>query len=114
MSALICSMRLTWIDLLRRQRGRKPSAIEHGGKCPKAGWTNQLTTVAAQFQSIDPAIVNETISASLIGRNMEGFWVARDQNGLIGGIFLLERSALSPSPADQRVGPMCNQIFSKG
>jgi len=51
--------------------------------------------VTAQFQPLDPSILNETIPAFFIGRNKEGFWVARDVNGQIGGIFLLENSALS-------------------
>jgi hypothetical protein len=49
----------------------------------------------AQFQPLDPGIVNDAIPAFFIGRNKEGFWVARDVNGRIGGIFLLETSALS-------------------
>jgi hypothetical protein len=49
----------------------------------------------AQFQPLDPGIVNGAIPAFFIGRNKEGFWVARDVNGRIGGIFLLETSALS-------------------
>jgi hypothetical protein len=49
----------------------------------------------AQFQPLDPGIVNGAIPAFFIGRNEEGFWVARDVNGRIGGIFLLETSALS-------------------
>jgi hypothetical protein len=49
----------------------------------------------AQFQPLDPGIVNGAIPAFFIGRNKEGFWVARDVNGRIGGIFLLEASALS-------------------
>jgi hypothetical protein len=53
------------------------------------------TTVTAQFRPLDPGIVNEAIPAFFIGRNMEGFWVARDVNGQLGGIFLLESSALS-------------------
>src|SRR6202140_5502515 len=52
-------------------------------------------TVIAQFQPLDPDIVNEAIPAFFIGRNKEGFWVARDAKGRIGGIFLLENSALS-------------------
>jgi hypothetical protein len=52
-------------------------------------------TVTAQFQPLDPGIVNDAIPAFFIGRNKEGFWVARDVNGKIGGIFLLENSALS-------------------
>src|ERR1700737_5130660 len=52
-------------------------------------------TVIAQFQPLRPGIVNEAIPAFFIGRNKEGFWVARDAKGQIGGIFLLENSAVS-------------------
>jgi hypothetical protein len=52
-------------------------------------------SVTAEFQPLDPGIVNEAIPAFFIGRNKEGFWVARDVNGRIGGIFLLETSALA-------------------
>ena len=56
---------------------------------------DETMTITAQFQPLDPGIVNETIPAFFIGRNMEGFWVARDVKGQIGGIFLLETSAVS-------------------
>jgi hypothetical protein len=49
----------------------------------------------AQFQPLNPGIVSETIPAFFIGRNKEGFWVARDAKGRIGGLFLFENSALS-------------------
>jgi hypothetical protein len=52
-------------------------------------------TAAAPFRPLDPDIVNETIPAFFIGRNRQGFWVARDVNGRIGGIFLFESSAVS-------------------
>jgi hypothetical protein len=48
-----------------------------------------------QFQTLDTGIVSDAIPAFFIGRNKEGFWVARDAKGQIGGIFLLENSALS-------------------
>jgi hypothetical protein len=51
--------------------------------------------IIACFQPLDPDIVSEAIPAFFIGRNKEGFWVARDVKGRIGGIFLLESSALS-------------------
>jgi hypothetical protein len=54
----------------------------------------QEPAVKAQFQALDPGIVNEAIPAFFVGRNQEGFWVARDAKGRIGGIFLLENSAL--------------------
>jgi hypothetical protein len=61
-----------------------------------------MAAVTAQFQPLDPSIVSEAISAFFIGRNMEGFWVARDVNGQIGGIFLLETSALSFAKRNSR------------
>jgi hypothetical protein len=48
-----------------------------------------------QFQPLDPGIVSDAIPAFFIGRNQEGFWIARDVKGRIGGLFLLESSALS-------------------
>jgi hypothetical protein len=68
------------------------------------------TTVTAQFRPLDPGIVNEAIPAFFIGRNREGFWVARDVNGRIGGILLLEDSAVSF--ARRQSGPAaCATIF---
>jgi hypothetical protein len=52
-------------------------------------------TVTTQFLPLDPDIVSDAIPAFFIGRSKQGFWVARDANGQIGGIFLLESSALS-------------------
>lgn len=56
----------------------------------------------ACFQPLDPDIVNEAIPAFFIGRNKEGFWVARDVKCRIGGIFLLESSALSFAKRNSR------------
>jgi hypothetical protein len=52
-------------------------------------------TATTQFMPLDPGILSESIPAFFIGRNKEGFWVARDARGRIGGIFLLAGSALS-------------------
>jgi hypothetical protein len=70
-------------------------------------------TVAAQFRPLDPGIVNEAIPAFFIGRNMEGFWVARDAKGQIGGIFLLENSAVSFARKNSGPGG-CATIFPSG
>jgi hypothetical protein len=67
----------------------------------------------AQFQPLDPGIVNGAIPAFFIGRNKEGFWVARDVNGQIGGIFLLETSALSFARRNSRPAG-CATIFPSG
>lgn len=50
-------------------------------------------TAPTAFRPLDPDIVNETIPAFFIGRNRQRFWLARDVNGRIGGIFLFENSA---------------------
>ena len=67
-------------------------------------------TVIAQFQPLDPGIVDAAIPAFFIGRNKEGFWVARDAKGQIGGIFLLENSALSFARRNSRPAG-CATIF---
>ena len=41
-----------------------------------------------------PEILSEAIPLFFIGRNEDGFWVARESDGRIGGIFLRKRSAL--------------------
>ena len=51
-------------------------------------------TVHEPFRQLDPGCLSEAIPAFFIGRNREGFWVARDAKGRIGGLFLLERGAL--------------------
>ena len=81
-------------DLSLRQAPRRSTAAierESAGILP----TEEPAAVTAQFLPLDPGIVNEAIPAFFIGRNMEGFWVARDAKGQIGGIFLLENSAVS-------------------
>jgi len=49
----------------------------------------------ASFAPLDPNILNESLPAFFIGRNTDGFWVARERQGRIGGIFFLKSSALS-------------------
>jgi hypothetical protein len=65
---------------------------------------------AVPFQSLDPTVVSEAIPAFFIGRNKDGFWVARDAKARIGGIFLLENSALSFARRHSRPGG-CATIF---
>jgi hypothetical protein len=50
---------------------------------------------AIHFRPLDPGIVNEAIPAFFIGRNGDGFWVAREVKGRIGGIFLCQQSAVA-------------------
>lgn len=65
---------------------------------------------APQFQPIDPGVLNAAIPAFFIGRNKDGFWVARDAKGRIGGLFLLESSALSFAQRESRTWG-CATIF---
>ena len=89
------AMTLTCPDLSPRQApGDTDVVVERNGERPIAP-ADRPAIVTAQFQPLDPGVLNEAIPAFFIGRNKEGFWVARDANGQIGGIFLLEISALS-------------------
>jgi hypothetical protein len=67
-------------------------------------------TVTAQFQPLDPGVVSEAIPAFFIGRNEDGFWVAREVKGRIGGLFLLKNSALSFARRNSQPGG-CATIF---
>jgi hypothetical protein len=90
------AMQLTSPDLSRQQApGRSTAAIGQDGERSGSLPADRPATVTAQFQLLDPGIVNDAIPAFFIGRNMEGFWIARDVKGRIGGIFLLESSAVS-------------------
>jgi hypothetical protein len=105
------AVRLMSSDLSRRQvLRRSPAAI-----APESARSGILpvevpSTVTAQFRPLDPGIVNEAIPAFFVGRNKEGFWIARDVNGRIGGIFLLESSALSFARKNSRPAG-CATIF---
>jgi hypothetical protein len=89
-------MQLTGPDISGRQVARS-SAAAIGRESERSSIFpgDEFPTLTAQFQPLDPCIVNEAIPAFFIGRNREGFWVVRDVKGRIGGIFLLENSALS-------------------
>jgi hypothetical protein len=90
------AMQLTFPDSPPRPApGRSPAAIGPHGERAGTLAADGPATVTEPFQPLDPGIVNEAIPAFFIGRNKEGFWVARDVNGQIGGIFLLQNSALS-------------------
>jgi len=71
------------------------AAMGPQGKSSGPSQADRRSVFAAEFRPLDAGVVHDAIPAFFIGRNMEGFWVARDINGRIGGIFLLEHSALS-------------------
>jgi hypothetical protein len=97
------AMLLTGPDLLRRQAPiRSTAATERESERCGVLPADRRATVVTQFQPLDPDIVSEAIPAFFIGRNKEGFWVAREANGRIGGIFLLKNSALSFARGNSR------------
>ena len=62
--------------------------LEEGRKEPAPLWqTAQLPTRP------DDTVLNNSIPLFLIGRNQNGFWVARESAGRCGGLFLFRRSA---------------------
>ena len=54
----------------------------------------QPASVTRLPQRPDPSVLSEAIPLFFIGRNRDGFWVARDADGRVGGIFLRKQSAL--------------------
>jgi hypothetical protein len=89
------AVQLTGSDLSRLQVSKRPTAATGRDEYSVLSPADGPAIVTAPFQRLDPSIVNEAIPAFFVGRNQEGFWVARDVEGQIGGIFLLEHSALS-------------------
>jgi hypothetical protein len=98
-------------DLSPRTPENSTAAIAQERACAADRPTERPAPVTAQFLPLDPGIVSEAIPAFFIGRNKEGFWVARDANGQLGGIFLLESSALSFA---RRNSQGCATIFPSG
>jgi len=49
----------------------------------------------------------------LFDRNMEGFWIARDADGVIGGIFLIDISALGSTGSGTPLDPPGSRIQLK-
>ena len=102
---------MTSPDASRQQTpGRSTAAIQQDGERSGILPPGEPATATAQFQPLDPGVVSEAIPAFFIGRNKEGFWIARDAKGRIGGIFLLENSALSFARRNSQPGG-CATIF---
>src|ERR1700674_1288608 len=105
------AMQLTGPDISGRRVARSSTAaIGRESESSSIFPGDELPTVTAQFQPLDPGIVNEAIPAFFIGRNKEGFWIARDAKGQIGGIFLLEHSAVSFAKRNSQAAG-CATIF---
>jgi hypothetical protein len=91
----VVAVQLAGPDLLGQQAPRS-SATSIAQDSQRSGLTpDQPAAVTTPFQPLNADIVNEAIPAFFVGRNKEGFWLARDVKGRIGGVFLFESSALS-------------------
>jgi hypothetical protein len=108
------AMPLTCPDISREQTSRRlPAATAQDGRPAGLLPGGGASLVTAPFAPLDPGIVNEAIPAFFIGRNSDGFWLARDVKGKTGGIFLFERSALSFARRHSRPAG-CATIFPSG
>ena len=105
------AVQLMNLDPSRRQElSRSTAESEQEAERSRHLPVKKPPSVTAQFRPLDAGIVNEAIPAFFIGRNKEGFWIARDVKGRIGGIFLLESSALSFARRNSRPAG-CATIF---
>ena len=104
------AMSLTYPDIPKPETPRG-SAAAVAQDCQRLGVAPaQAPTATTLFQPLESDIVNAAIPAFFIGRNKEGFWLARDVKGQIGGIFLFESSALSFARRNSRPSG-CATIF---
>jgi hypothetical protein len=90
------AMQLKSPDLSQRKAPTRPTAAISGNNQPSGILpVDEPAATTVRFPPLDPDIVSEAIPAFFIGRNEDGFWVARDAKGETGGLFLFENSALS-------------------
>ena len=95
------------VDVFVSYQMRQAAAEAEPARTPPG---DELAGTTTPFRPLDAGIVSDAIPAFFIGRNREGFWVARDAKGRSGGIFLLKASAVSFAKAQSwPVG--CATIF---
>ena len=95
------------VDVFVSYQMRQAAAEAEPARTPP---DDELASTTTPFRPLDASIVSDAIPAFFIGRNRDGFWVARDAKGRIGGIFLLKASAVSFARAQS--GPAgCATIF---
>ena len=63
--------------------------------CVNSSSPSAPKSTTTPFQPLAPDILNESIPTFFIGRDRDGFWLARDAGGRVGGLFLLQSSALA-------------------
>ena len=92
----------------RLELERKTHSQPHLATSTQAGGT-----IAVIWQRPDTNIISASIPLFFIAQNSDGFWVARDADGHVGGIFLLKQSAVKF--ADRHALPRgCAKMFLSG
>ena len=103
MNAMTCSR-----DLLDKGARRKPSP----GPLVPGGPSKSGHPKIAPFLRPGPEVVNESIPVFFVGRNRDGFWVARDTGAKFGGLFWRRQAAIRF--AKSSAGPAgCATVFPK-
>jgi hypothetical protein len=62
--------------------------------CSVAQQPSRGPQATASFQRPGPDVLSETIPVVFVGRNHDGFWVARDAEAKFGGLFWRKQAAL--------------------
>ncbi len=77
----------------------------------------EAATIMAQQTELpprpNPGILNEAIPVFFIGRNEDGFWVAREADGRIGGIFLRKQAAMRFANRSAQPGGCATMFLSE-
>ncbi len=82
----------------------------NGGGSDRGAHVAELTKLPPRP---DPEILSEAIPLFFIGRNEDGFWVAREADGRIGGIFLRKQSALRFANRSAQPGGCATMFLSE-
>lgn len=80
------------------------------------GFSRQPTRLQAlptPFQPLDPGVVDASIPTFYVGRNRDGFWLARDAKGENGGAFLFKASALAYARRASQPHPCATILLSE-
>jgi hypothetical protein len=79
------AVQLMKLNFIQPAPNRSVGVVKPEGEHSDGLRAEKPANVPAHFQPLEPALISQAIPAFYIGRNKEGFWVARDANGQIGG-----------------------------
>jgi hypothetical protein len=94
-------------EFLGSAAGERPSSAPLASDAPP-----ELEHAVTSFARPGPDVLSRSIPVVFIGRNRDGFWVARDADGKFGGLFWRKGSALHF--AKTNAGPAgCAALFPR-